>query len=1135
MAITNYERVGKALDLLRQGLKPFVERQMQAAYSGQWLKQAGYSLSRDSEVGKGERGVDAEALDAHALLVVMWDHWNEAFKDTLGFTERSLVSELREWRNRWAHQQPFSGDDAYRALDSIARLLTAISAPEAQEAERQKRELLRLRFEEQARQEGRKAAVAPIEGRPAGGLRPWREVVTPHPDVASGRYVQAEFAADLAAVYRADPSSGTADTGTTEYSDPREFYRRTYLTEGLRHLLRTALLRLSGQAGDPVVELQTNFGGGKTHSMLALYHLFSGTPAAELAGVEGLLHEMGMDALPGSPSKIVHRAVLVGTALSPGQPHHAPNGTLIHTLWGELAWQLGGAEGYGMVAQADRQGVNPGSNVLYDLFTRYGPCLVLIDEWVAFARQLYKVEGLPAGSFDANLSFTQALTEAAKRAPTTMVVAALPTSDIEIGGEGGREALSRLKNTFGRVEASWRPASAEESFEIVRRRLFQPITDPTCYAARDAVVAAFANLYREQSAEFPSDCKEAPYERRMQAAYPIHPELFDRLYSDWSSLERFQRTRGVLRLMAAVIHALWVRNDSSLLILPAGIPIDDSPVQFELTRYLEDHWVPVMEKDVDGPASLPLRLDREHPNLGRYSACRRVARTIYMGSAPTARDKNPGLDERNVKLGCTQPGESVATFGDALRRLTDQATHLYVDRSRYWYSIQPSVTRLAQDRAAQYERHPDVVWEQLKSRLRADRQRGDFAGVHIAPESSADVPDEQAVRLVLLGPKHPHGARDAGSAARQECAAMLRERGSAPRLYQNMLAFLAPDRARLAELEDAIRQWLAWKSIYDERETLNLDAFQRNQAQTKFGQADETVKARIGETYAWLLVPGQPDPRKPDLEWDESRLSGPDPLAVRASRKLKNDGQLMTQFSALNLKLEMEKYHLWGEGDHVGLKQLWEYFARYPYLSRLLDANVLITAVQGGFGQTTWTENFAYAEGWQPGVLQGTGTAPAGDAEAGGRYLNLKAGQLGSVIMDARSVVVRPEAALRQLKREAQETGVGASGTVTGGEGAGPTAGGTAGGDTTVVVPPVEHKLRRFYGTVELDATRVGRDAGQIAEAVIQHLAGQVGAHVKITLEIEAELPEGAPDNVVRTVSENARTLRFRVFGFEES
>jgi len=164
----------------------------------------------------------------------------------------------------------------------------------------------------------------------------------------------------------------------------------------------------------------------------------------------------------------------------------------------------------------------------------------------------------------------------------------------------------------------------------------------------------------------------------------------------------------VLRLMAAVIHALWQRQDGNLLILPASVPIDDPAVQFELTRYLEDPWVPIIEKDVDGPHSLPLRLDGEHPNLGRYSACRRVARTIYLGSAPTLHSANRGIEERRIKLGCVQPGESVATFGDALRRLTEQATHLYVQEKRYWYSTQPSVARLAQDRAAFLHAHANA-------------------------------------------------------------------------------------------------------------------------------------------------------------------------------------------------------------------------------------------------------------------------------------------------------------------------------------------------------------------------------------------------------------------------------------------
>src|SRR5439155_9549155 len=315
---------------------------------------------------------------------------------------------------------------------------------------------------------------------------------------------------------------------------------------------------------------------------------------------------------------------------------------------------------------ADRRGVSPGSEILRELFATAAPCLILIDEWVVYARQLYDVTGLPGGSFDANLSFAQSLTEAAKAAPQTLVVATIPASDTETGGEGGREAAVRLKNIFGRIESPWRPADAEEGFEIVRRRLFQNTTEAGLSLARDTVAKAFMDLYRSQPQEFPSQCREVEYERRIKAAYPIHPELFDRLYNDWSSLEKFQRTRGVLRLMASVVRELWERQDANLLILPASVPMEAASVQFELTHYMEDHWQPVIEKDVDGPHALPLQLDRENTNLGRYSACRRVSRTIFLGSAPTLRNPNKGLTDSQIKLGRVQPGESGATVGKTL-------------------------------------------------------------------------------------------------------------------------------------------------------------------------------------------------------------------------------------------------------------------------------------------------------------------------------------------------------------------------------------------------------------------------------------------------------------------------------------
>src|SRR5450755_4093272 len=267
------------------------------------------------------------------------------------------------------------------------------------------------------------------------------------------------------------------------------------------------------------------------------------------------------------------------------------------------------------------------------MFVEYGPCLILIDEWVAYARQLHDQSDLPAGGFETQFSFAQVLTESAKLAKNCLLVISLPASDtsgsphaqandVEVGGQRGREALDRLRNVVGRVESSWRPASAEEGFEIVRRRLFEPMTAPDQYKDRDVVARTFADFYRTQQAEFPPECRDSDYEKRLKAAYPIHPEVFDRLYNDWSTLVKFQRTRGVLRLMAAVIHSLWEKGDRNPLILPSTIPIDDARVQSELTRYLSDNWAPIIEKDVDGPSSLPLKIDGEQPNLGKLHATR---------------------------------------------------------------------------------------------------------------------------------------------------------------------------------------------------------------------------------------------------------------------------------------------------------------------------------------------------------------------------------------------------------------------------------------------------------------------------------------------------------------------------------
>ncbi len=1172
MALSNYERVGKSMELLKAGLAPFAEREVFAR-----LPAAAANEMLDDFVANDRMlaGKLMKDWDVAALLNFMWIRWNDVFNRTLGNAERSLVSELREHRNKWAHQGTFSSDDTYRALDSAWRMLTAVSAPEAEEIERMKNELLRLRFDEQMRSDKRKGISSTIESAVTGTLKPWREVVTPHKDVASGKYQQAEFAADLWQVHLGE--------GSDEYRDPAEFYRRTYITASLKGLLAGAIRRLTNSGGDPVIQLQTNFGGGKTHSMLALYHLFSGVNPTELVGIDEVMKEVGTTTVPSA-----RRVVLVGNKISPGNPSTKSDGTVVRTLWGELAWQLGGKKAFARIEADDKNATSPG-DVLRELFNEYGPCLILIDEWVAYARQLHDQSDLPAGGFETHFSFAQVLTESAKLAKGCLLVISLPASDdtgsphtladdAEVGGERGREALVRLRNVVGRVESSWRPATAEEGFEIVRRRLFEPLGEASHFKDRDIVARAFANFYQGQQQEFPSECRDADYEKRIKAAYPIHPEIFDRLYTDWSTLLKFQRTRGVLRLMAAVIHSLWEKGDKNPLIMPANIPIDDSRVQFEMTRYLSDNWVPIIEKDVDGPSSLPLRIDSEVPNLGKFAATRRVARTIYLGSAPTADAAHHGIEDRRIKLGCVMPGESPAVFGDALRRLAGAATYLYQDGPHFWYSTQPTVTKLAEDRAEQLKHDPEKIIQELDARLRTDlKLKGDFERIHPFPHGGQDVPDDRDARLVVLNVDHPY-TKEANNEAELEAKRILEARGSAPRLYRNSLIFLAADKARLQDLDDATRRFIAWSSILGEKDQLNLTPYQVKQAEQQLKTADSTVTARLPETYQWILVPGQATPQAA-IEWHAIKTSGPEPLAVRASKKLKSEEFLILHFSPTRLRMELDRVPLW-RGNDVPVKQLAEDFARYLYLPRLLSSRALVQSISDGLGLLTWEQDaFAWADSRD---------------EAANRYRGLRCGQSSAnPDPDSPGLLVKSEVALKQMELESKPVRIeltperielSPSGTqaftlkafdadgrsvqvskatwsATGGliDASGLFTAGADFGSFSVDVDlngiharcvvsiaknvqpprpepkpaPEAPRLKRFHGTVVLDTERVGRDAGRIAEEIISHLAVQLGATVTVSLEIEAVLPAGAGDALVRTVTENARTLKFTSQGFE--
>lgn len=1140
MSLSNRDRVGKGLELLRQGLLPFMELRLRKHLGDGWqeIAQQRFDLRKNPE---GQVHWDTAAL---LKLFLQPEVWREMLEPVVSRSARSYAGELVDVRNRHAHDEAFTNDQTDRALDTIRLLLAEVGAVrEAEQILESRMELQRAVYAEQARNKVRYKPL--IEGAPAAGLKPWREIVTPHQDVISGRYVQAEFAADLHNVHHG--------IGGPEYTDPEEFYRRTFITEGIRELLLGALERLAGKGGDPVVELQTNFGGGKTHAMLALYHLFGSARTTSLPGLEPILAQLGMEKAPSAK-----RAVLVGTHLSVGEVSKKPDGTRVRTLWGEMAWQLGGAGGYAMVADSDAKGVSPGAKVLTDLFNRFGPCLVLIDEWVAYSRNTVDRRDLPSGDFEAQATFAQAITEAAKAADKTLVVASIPSSDIEVGGTNGKHALAVLKNVFERVGKTWRPASPEEGFEIVRRRLFQPVTGKEAFALRDAVVDAFARMYEQNKADFPPGTGEGAYKRKLEAAYPLHPDVFDQLYGEWSTLDKFQRTRGVLRLLAKVIHQLWESGDQGLLILPASIPMGDPAVKSELTRYLEDVWEPIISEDVDGPSALPNELDRANPNLGKFRACLRVARALYLGTAPGSAGKNPGVDDRRIRLGCAQPGENIPSFGDALRRISDRAKHIHQDGNRYWISTKPNLNRLADDRASSFLSRPEELHAEIVRRIREEckpkANRGDFAGVHPCPESSSEVHDEPEARLVILGPTFWHRKGQADSPGMKQARTLLDQRGNSPRLNRNTLVFLSADEARLNELMQGVAQFLAWKSVFEDQASLNLDEFQRRQAESRSKDSNDTVDARIKETWTLALIPIHKEPKpgvqvRPDelIGLDEIRVQGSEPLAKRTSTRLKAEGSLVPALGGVNLRNQLDKY-LWKEKDHVSVGELSEWFPRYLYLSRLVNHDTLLGAIRDGLTQLLAQDTFVLAAGYDPETQ---------------RYQGLQA-RPSAPILESKTLLVKPSVAKQQQEREQEELERlrqeelraaqqaaesrhqdGASGGLRVPPGVRIieptiiTIGGPGGLTVTSpghnhIAPTPARKPNVFVGSVRLDSTRVGRDAGRINEEVIQHLATLPKAEVEVRLEILVKVPGGVADDVMRTVSENSRTLKFETAGFEE-
>lgn len=1101
---TNWQQVQAGMDILLPPLVDYLVRELKTAYGDKWLSRLQEECADLHLSLVGDETSFRRSLDLQRSLKLFDRLWNNIFRSKFPINYRNWCKELQTSRNETAHKstEDCSQEYADRALDTMARFCQGFDADGAARLSAMVRAIRYgssngstsvKEFVAESKGPLNKKDRVEVLGQADSGLPSWREVIQPHPDVANGTYRNAEFAADLAQV-----ASGTA---SIEYQDPVEFFARTYVTSGMRKLLVEALKRVTGQGGEPVIQLKTAFGGGKTHSMLALYHLLGGkVQADDLPNVRETLIEAGVSALPRA-----HVAVLVGTALDPAstkRPNDQP-GITINTLWGEMAAQLvksaGNPKLYDFIKEADKKGTSPGSEALAKLFDACGPCLILVDELVAYARKIGDKTNLPAGSFENLLSFVQELTEAARRSKYALVAVSIPESNIEIGEEFGQRAQKSIENVFKRMDAIWQPVAAQEGFEVVRRRLFLDCKDP---AARDRVCKAFHKLYAENENDFPFKAKEADYLGRLTACYPIHPEVFDRLYEEWSTLETFQRTRGVLRLMAEVIHELWMNNDGSTMIMPGTIPMDAPSVRNELTRYLGDAWNAVFTQDVDGRQSIPYREDCSNSRYGQLMAARRVARAIMLRSAPSSRvQQNRGVSVADILLGVAQPGENIATFIDALHTLRNKLTYLYANAlDRYWYDTKPNLRKTMRERAEACKKEEIVA--EIKHRLERLRQEGKPKGikaVYIFPTSSAEIPEEETARLVILPPGSECVSTSNAKRAQDVALQILNTRGDVPRSYRNTLLFLTADAGYFPELQSAVRDYLAWDSIYRDREQLNLDPAQVKEATDNRSREDKTVLARLIESYRWVLAPYVEEGNPKTVLWDVSIVEeGNDSLMRRLGTKFSSEEKIFLSWAPSLLKMELDN-RLWKEKDALSIKDLWTMLCSYCYLPRLAIFSVLEQTIREGVAG----EVFALASGLDGTTFQG-----------------LCLGKPISSIYPT-DLLVKPEVALTQL------------GLVPGPKTGKPTPVDPTPQPMPGPTPTPEPKgPNSFFLSKQLDNTRANRDVSEIISEIVSNLQNEKGCRIEMTLEIHASVPDSFSEGTIRTIRENCRTLKVQISEF---
>jgi len=633
----------------------------------------------------------------------------------------------------------------------------------------------------------------------------WFDIVEPHEDIKAGDFDESVFAAKLDEVF-----SGIAPP---DYSDPYIFFTKTYFTAGITDILKKVQRKLSEGKGSGVIEIQTPFGGGKTHALVSIYHYIKNGNK-----VKSLLPE-GLELVN---AKI---AVVVGNVLSPLEGRNV-NGINIKTLWGEIAYQLAEENGYRIFEADDTSRIPPGKDKLRKFLEEHQPFILLFDEILGYIVRAKGVHYQDTNLATQTYEFLQELTETVTSLDRGVMIVTLPSSELEDPSEKPGETLRRLEKIFGRLESIETPVKGEEIYSIITRRLFHRTLDE---GKKNKVIHDYFTLYQGIKDELPQKARELDFKRKMELAYPFHPDVIDILYEKWGTYPSFQRTRGVLRLLANVVEDLYKSEKNIELILPSDINLENPSIRNEFLRHIGSEYEGVIGSDIAGHEAKAQALDKT--NKAWKHLAERVATAIFFHSF-SADSSQRGIDLPYIKLATLHTDTIPPMVTEILQKLSGTLWYLNEKNGRYYFSRIPNLNRMILDKKELYN---ESYEDELKEVIR--KEVGKAFKTYIWPKGSEDIPDDQELKLIVLHPKFKEGDVDS----------WFDKKGEGFRIYKNTLIFAFSEPSAFSGFREQIKTYLALKEIKKE-----IESGENEQLKEKIAEVNDRL-SKIERDFSYNL------------------------------------------------------------------------------------------------------------------------------------------------------------------------------------------------------------------------------------------------------------------------------------------